>query len=81
MAAQEDAATLEALKRAHAAGLVDAGRVALVRVGSDFDRPPPGVTAVECLQGYAEQGGLLVALENLAVAAAALMTDVLTHGF
>ena len=39
---QEDNATYEAFKRATAAGLADDSRVAVLRAGSDFDRPAPG---------------------------------------
>jgi purine nucleoside permease len=42
---QEDNAVYEALKRGAAAGLVDTARVAVLRVGSNFDRPYPGETA------------------------------------
>ncbi|RZQ61266.1 purine-nucleoside phosphorylase [Amycolatopsis suaedae] len=38
----EDNATLLVLWRAAAAGLVDAARVAILRVGSNFDQAPPG---------------------------------------
>lgn len=62
---QEDNSTYEALLRASREGLVDVQRVAVVRAGSDFDRPQPGGSEVGNLLGYAEQGGFGPALENL----------------
>ncbi len=47
---QEDNATLEALTRGAASGLVDLKRVAVLRSGSDFDRPYPRQTALESLR-------------------------------
>lgn len=62
---QEDNATYEALRRGAAAGRVDLKRVAVLRAGSDFDRPYPGQSAADNLLRYAEQGGFDIALENL----------------
>lgn len=39
--AQEDNATLEAMVRAHKAGLVDYSRIIVLRTASDFDRASP----------------------------------------
>ena len=78
MAQQEDNAALEVLTRAHAAGLADFARVALLRTGSDFDRPPPGGSAAANLLGYAAQGGLEPALENLVRAGAPLVDAIVT---
>lgn len=62
---QEDNATFEVIKRAAAAGLADTGRVAVLRAGSDFDRPPPGGSDVDNLLSYQEQGGFAPAIDNL----------------
>jgi purine nucleoside permease len=62
---QEDNATFEAIKRAAAAGLADTDRVAVLRSGSDFDRPPEGGSDVDNLLSYQEQGGFVPAIDNL----------------
>ena len=62
---QEDNSTYEALLRASREGLVDVRRLAVVRAGSDFDRPAPGQSEVDNLLKYADQGGFVPALENL----------------
>lgn len=62
---QEDNSTYEALLRASREGLVDIRRLAVVRAGSDFDRPYPGYSEVDNLLKYADQGGFVPALENL----------------
>ncbi|KAF7341069.1 Purine nucleoside permease [Mycena sanguinolenta] len=48
---QEDNATLEALLRGALSGLVDFSRVIVMRTTSDFDRQPPGETALEQVLG------------------------------
>jgi purine nucleoside permease len=65
---QEDNATYEALKRGAAAGYLDLRRVAVLRAGSDFDRPYPGQTSADNLLNYPAQGGFLIALQNLYLA-------------
>jgi len=62
---QEDNASFEVIKRAAVAGLADTNRVAVLRAGSDFDRPPPGVSDLDNLLKYQEQGGFMPALDNL----------------
>jgi purine nucleoside permease len=62
---QEDNATYEVLTRATAAGLADDSRVADLRAGSDFDRPAPGRSSATNLLKYGEQGGFMIALDNL----------------
>jgi purine nucleoside permease len=62
---QEDNSTYESLLRASREGLVDIQRLAVVRAGSDFDRPYPGYSEVDNLLKYADQGGFVPALENL----------------
>lgn len=62
---QEDNATFEVIKRAAAAGLADTARVAVLRAGSDFDRPPQGVSSVDNLLNYQDQGAFGPAVDNL----------------
>ncbi|WP_397459773.1 purine-nucleoside phosphorylase [Pseudomonas asplenii] len=62
---QEDNSTYEALSRAARAGLLDIDRLAVVRAGSNFDRPYPGYSDADNLLNYAQQGGFEPALENL----------------
>jgi purine nucleoside permease len=62
---QEDNATYEVLKRASSAGLLDVSRVAVLRAGSDFDRPCAGQSSADSLVNYAVQGGFLPAISNL----------------
>jgi purine nucleoside permease len=63
MTAEEDNATLEALLRATLAGLVDFSRIIVMRSGSDFDRPPPGMSAYDNL--FSDAGGFEPSLINL----------------
>ena len=61
-----DAGSMVAISALAAAGRADANRVMLLRAASNFDMPPPGVTAA---QGLADQGpgsyaGYLPALEG-----------------
>ncbi|RVV97577.1 purine nucleoside permease [Mesobaculum littorinae] len=58
----EDNATLAALERADAAGRVQMDRVAVLRTGSNFDRPAEGQTAAESLAS--DSGGFGPATEN-----------------
>ena len=76
---QEDNATYEALKRATAAGRADMNRVAVLRAGSDFDRPPPGMPAAENLLDYPKQGGFKPALDNLYLTGEPLVHAILAH--
>lgn len=62
---QEDNSSYEALARAARAGLLDIERLAVLRAGSNFDRPYPGYSDADNLLNYAEQGGFAPALENL----------------
>ena len=67
------------LKRASAAGLVDTSRVAVLRTGSDFDRPYDGESDVDNLLNYQQQGGFGPAVENLYRAGDPLVTEITTH--
>lgn len=74
---QEDNASFEALKRGAAAGLVDIGRVAVLRSGANFDRPYPGQSAYQSLK--ASSGGFQPALANLAIAGRPLVDEIVGH--
>jgi purine nucleoside permease len=76
---QEDNATYEALKRGASAGLVDVRRVAVLRAGSDFDRPYAGQTDVSNLLDYAAQGGFAIALQNLYLAGNPLVDEITSN--
>jgi purine nucleoside permease len=76
---QEDNATYEVLKRATAAGKLDVARLAVLRGGSDFDRPYDGQTSADGLVNYAEQGGFVPALTNLYKAGEPLVSDIVAH--
>lgn len=76
---QEDNSTYEALLRASRAGKVDISRLAVVRAGSDFDRPYPGYSEVDNLLKYADQGGFVPALVNLYRAGNPLVQNIVEH--
>ncbi|KAJ7464481.1 purine nucleoside permease [Mycena latifolia] len=63
---QEDNAILSALLRGAMFDLVDFSRIIVMRSGSDFDRPPPGVSAADSL--FAPAVGFPPALLNLRIA-------------
>ena len=70
---------MAALERGDAAGLVDAKRVAVLRAGSNFDRPPPGGNAADNLLRFADQGGFVPALTNMIRAATPLIDEIARH--
>ncbi len=76
---QEDNATYEALSRAASAHRVDLSRVAVLRSGSDFDRPYAGETSADNLLGYQAQGGFAPAVENLYRAGNPLVQRIVSH--
>ncbi|RKP45288.1 purine-nucleoside phosphorylase [Trinickia fusca] len=76
---QEDNATYEALSRAATAHRVDLTRVAVLRAGSDFDRPYAGQTSADNLLNYASQGGFGPAIQNLFLTGNPLVQDIATH--
>jgi purine nucleoside permease len=76
---QEDNATYEALKRAASVHKVDLNRVAVLRAGSDFDRPYDGQTSADNLLNYAAQGGFTIAIQNLFLSGNPLVQDISTH--
>jgi purine nucleoside permease len=77
---QEDNATLNALTRASHSGLMDLKRVAVLRTGSDFDRPYPHQSALESLQAQRKlEGGIRVSTDNLLKAAMPLVDEISRH--
>jgi len=77
---QEDNATLSALTRAAEAGLVDLQRVAILRTGSDFDRPYAGQSSLGSLQAQGKlPGALRISTSNLVRAAKPLVEDIVLH--
>lgn len=76
MTAQEDNATLEVMVRAAIEGLVDFARIIVMRTASDFDRPPPGVSAYDHLL-INEQGGFDIAIDNIYYAGVEIVRGVL----
>jgi len=77
---QEDNATLLALTRGAHSGLVDIHRVAVLRTGSDFDRPYPGQSAFDSI--IAQQsvaGAIRTSTANLVHAGMPLVTDIVQH--
>jgi purine nucleoside permease len=76
---QEDNATFEALKRAASVNRVDLSRVAVLRTGSDFDRPYQGQTAADNLLNYASQGGFAPAIQNLYLTGGPVVKEIVTH--
>ncbi|MCB8876542.1 purine-nucleoside phosphorylase [Acidisoma silvae] len=76
---QEDNATYDVLERATSAGLADDSRIAVLRTGSDFDRPPPGGNDADNLLNYQQQGAFMIALENLYRSGNPLVQAIVTH--
>jgi purine nucleoside permease len=80
---QEDNATYNALARAEAAGRVDLKRLAVLRTGSNFDRPYPGQTAHASLLashgGAGGSGGFGPATQNLERVGGALVRDIVAR--
>ncbi|TKA50558.1 hypothetical protein B0A53_06049 [Rhodotorula sp. CCFEE 5036] len=76
--AQEDNATLEAMVRAHKAGLVDYARIMLLRTASDFDRAP-NVTVDAYTAFEAEQGGFEPAIQNILITGRPVVEDILKN--
>jgi purine nucleoside permease len=77
---QEDNATLLALTRGAQSGLTDLHRVAVLRTGSDFDRPYPGQSAFDSLVAQrALSGAIHTSTANLVHAGLPLVEDILAH--
>jgi len=78
---QEDNATYNALARAAAAGRVDLARMAVLRTGSNFDRPYPGQSAYASLMASTNggSGGFGPATTNLYRVGGRLVADIVAH--
>ncbi len=77
---QEDNATLNALTRGAQAGLVDLKRVAVLRSGSDFDRPYPRQDTLASMQAQrALDGAVRIAADNLVRAGMPLVEAITQH--
>jgi purine nucleoside permease len=77
---QEDNAILTAFERGAKSGLVDRERIAVLRTGSDFDRPYPGQSVIDSMLRQREvYGGFMIAAENLVRAGMPLVTEIATH--
>jgi purine nucleoside permease len=76
---QEDNATLNALTRGAQSGLLDLRRVAVLRSGSDFDRPYPRQGVLESMQAQgALAGAVRIAAGNL-VRAGMPLVEAIVH--
>ncbi|XP_055348317.1 uncharacterized protein LOC129595356 [Paramacrobiotus metropolitanus] len=76
---QEDNASLGALIRGAARGVLDFGRIIILRTGADFDRPAPGMTAVEQLLGERGSHGGSMALTNMLLAGKPVVDDIIRN--
>lgn len=74
---QADNAALATLEQAGAAGLLDAKRIAVLHAAVGFDRPHPGQTAFDSLRADAGASGS--ALDNLVLAGAPVVADIVAH--
>ncbi|KAI0028790.1 purine nucleoside permease [Vararia minispora EC-137] len=79
-AQQEDNAALAALLRGALAGRVDFGRIVEMRTGSNFDRPPPGMSALDgLLFGMTVGPGFQVSLENIYLAGVKVVQGIIAN--
>jgi purine nucleoside permease len=77
---QEDNATLNAMTRGAAAGLMDLQRVAVLRTGSDFDRPYAHQGVLMSLQAQRNlPGAIRISTDNLVRAAMPLVQTIVQH--
>jgi purine nucleoside permease len=77
---QEDNATLLALTRGAHSGLTDIHRVAVLRTGSDFDRPYPGQNTFDSMIAQRSVAGAIrTSTANLAHAGMPLVKDIVEH--
>jgi purine nucleoside permease len=75
---QEDNSTFEALRRGELAGKLSTARVAVLRTGSNFDRPYPGQTAYDSLV-TSISGGFVPSLQNLFNAGSPLVRAIVSN--
>ncbi|KAI1078962.1 purine nucleoside permease [Whalleya microplaca] len=78
MTAQEDNAILQVLMRAAIWGIVDFSRVIVMRSGSNFDRPPPTVSAFQHLR-LLDQNGFDIAIQNLYAAGVEIVKGIVSE--
>jgi purine nucleoside permease len=77
---QEDNATLMALTRGAQSGLTDIHRVAVLRTGSDFDRPYPGQSTYDSLVAQRSLAGAIhTSTVNLVHAGLPLVENIVAH--
>jgi purine nucleoside permease len=77
---QEDNATLNALTRGARSGLVDLRRVAVLRTGSDFDRPYARQSVFASMRAQRDLAGALkISTDNLVRAGKPLVDDIVAH--
>ncbi len=77
---QEDNATLTALARAALSALMDLRRVAILRSGSDFDRPYPQQKVLDGLRSQLKiKGTIRISTHNLVDAGMPLVDDIVQH--
>lgn len=78
--AMEETGTFQAIEYLHRIGRADRNRVMVLRAGSNFDMPPPGMTAAENLlrenEGYT---GMTAALESLYLVGSKVVDELLDH--
>ena len=76
--AEEDNAVGEAILRGTLAGKADYSRLLIMRTASDFDRPPPGLTAAQNLL-FVDQGGFPPAIVNIGLVGIEVVHDILDN--
>lgn len=76
--AQEDSAILLALLRGAKAGLIDFGRIIVMRTAANFDRPPPGITPYQFFF-YTDAGGFLPGVANLAIVGVPIVQGIVSE--
>lgn len=76
---QEDNATYEALRRGGEMGLIDVRRIAVVRGGSNFDRPHTESATLSNVMDLAASGGYPISLRNVFLAANSVNQEIITH--
>ncbi|KAF2719934.1 purine nucleoside permease [Polychaeton citri CBS 116435] len=75
---EDDTGTLAGLLRGAMLGKVDFSRIIIAKGSSDFDRPPPGVTAYQNLFEI-NQNGFAICLENLYKVSKVFIDDLLAN--
>jgi purine nucleoside permease len=73
----EDTGTLSSLQMLAKAGRVDWNRILVLRTASDFDQPPPGVTAAQ--NADRQYAGYLPALESAWRVGNTVVQEITTH--